>query len=116
MSSRVDLPPLLHHGGRLRAAARRYAIAPEQWLDLSTGINPHGWPVPAIPASNWVRLPEDDDGLEQTACAYYGAGQALPVAGSQAAIQELPRLRSCSRVSVIHPSDADITTQKGCSK
>jgi len=107
MSSWLEPPSLLHHGGRLRAAAQRYAIAPERWIDLSTGINPNGWPVPEIPSSCWSRLPEDDDGLEQAACAYYGARQVLPVAGSQAAIQELPRLRSLSRVSVLNPGYAE---------
>lgn len=107
----LSLPPegsaLLHHGGRLREAAGRYAIGLEQWLDLSTGINPNGWPVPAIPASSWARLPEVDDGLEQAAQAYYGAEHLLPVAGSQAAIQALPQLRSRSHVSVLHPGYAE---------
>ncbi len=103
----VEQPSVLHHGGCLRAAAKRYAIAPEQWLDLSTGINPNAWQVPAIPSSSWARLPEDDDGLEKAARVYYGARQVLPVAGSQAAIQELPRLRSLSRVSVLNPSYAE---------
>lgn len=94
--------PLLH-GGRLRAAAARYRIALSDWLDLSTGINPNGWPVPAVPASCWARLPEDDDELELAACAYYGAEQVLPVAGSQAAIQALPRLRAPSHVHVLDP-------------
>ncbi len=107
MSLSTEKSSALHHGGRLRAAAKRYAIAPEHWLDLSTGINPNGWPVPTVPSSNWARLPEDDDGLEQAACAYYGARQVLPVAGSQAAIQELPQLRSLCRVSVLNPSYAE---------
>lgn len=98
---------MLCHGGRLRAAAARHGIAPERWLDLSTGINPNGWPVPAIPASAWARLPEDDDGLEQAARSYYVAEHVLPVAGSQAAIQALPRLRARSRVSMIHPGYAE---------
>jgi len=105
MSSSAEQP--LHHGGRLRAAAKRYAIAPEYWIDLSTGINPNGWPVPTIPSSSWARLPEDGDGLEQAACTYYGIEQVLPVAGSQAAIQELPRLRSLSRVSILNPCYAE---------
>lgn len=95
---------MLEHGGRLRAAARHYGIALNDWLDLSTGINPHGWPVPAIPPQAWARLPEDDDGLEDAACAYYGARSVLAVAGSQAAIQVLPQLRPYSRVAMIAPS------------
>ena len=94
---------MLEHGGRLLRAARDYGIAPDAWLDLSTGISPYAWPVPTVPASVWRRLPEDDDGLVEAACEYYGAAQLLPVAGSQAAIQMLPHLRDASRVGVIAP-------------
>jgi len=94
---------MLEHGGRLRQAARRYSIPSGEWLDLSTGINPRGWPVPAPPRIAWSRLPEDDDGLEAAARAYYGSRSLLAVAGSQAAIQALPRLRDRARVSVLHP-------------
>ena len=95
---------MLEHGGRLRAAAQHYGIPLKDWLDLSTGINPHGWPLPAIPPQAWARLPEDDDGLEDAARAYYGARFVLAVAGSQAAIQVLPQLRPCSRVAMLAPS------------
>ena len=97
----------LHHGGRLRAAASHFGLALDQWLDLSTGINPNGWPVPPVPASAWARLPEEEDGLEQAARAYYGASHLLPVAGSQAAIQALPRLRAPARVGVLSPGYAE---------
>ena len=92
------------HGGGILRAARRYGIPPAEWLDLSTGINPAGWPVPALPPSCWNRLPEEEDGLEQVAQDYYHAPLLLPVAGSQAAIQTLPRLRRPGRVGVLHPS------------
>ncbi|BDU15584.1 threonine-phosphate decarboxylase CobD [Lysobacter auxotrophicus] len=98
---------MLEHGGRLLRAARTYGIAPERWLDLSTGISPFAWPVPPIPASAWHRLPEDNDGLEAAARDYYGAPSLLAVAGSQAAIQALPRLRPHSRVGVIAPGYAE---------
>ena len=98
---------MLEHGGGLRAAAVRYGIPPSDWLDLSAGINPQGWPVPTIPATAWQRLPEPDDGLETAAAAYYGAESLLPVAGSQAAVQALPRLRELGRVGVLSPSYAE---------
>ncbi len=82
----------IRHGGNLREAARRYAIAFDDWLDLSTGINPRGYPVPPVPPDAWRRLPEDDDGLADCAARYYGAPFALPMAGSQAAIRALPAL------------------------
>lgn len=98
---------MLEHGGRLRAAAQRYGIPLEDWLDLSTGIAPYGWDLPAVPRSAWTRLPETDDGLEQAARDYYGAVSLLPVAGSQAAIQALPRLRGHSRVGILAPTYAE---------
>ncbi len=94
---------MLEHGGQLRRAAQRYGIPLAQWIDLSTGINPWGWPVAAVPAERWRRLPEAGDGLEQAAQAYYGASCLLPVPGSQAAIQALPRLRPPGRVAVLEP-------------
>lgn len=98
---------MLEHGGRLRRAAHEYGIPLENWLDLSTGVSPFGWPVPAVPSSVWQRLPEDDDGLIEAARTYYEAPCVLPVAGSQAAIQALPALRSPSRVGVLAPGYAE---------
>jgi cobalamin biosynthetic protein CobC len=83
---------LIRHGGNLREAAHRHAIPLEDWLDLSTGINPRGYPVPPVPPDAWRRLPEEGDGLAQAAARHYGAPLALPVAGSQAAIRALPAL------------------------
>ncbi len=100
-------PEKLHHGGRLRAAAKHYQLPLEGWLDLSTGINPNGWPVAAVPANIWQRLPEEEDELIEVACNYYGAPSLLPVAGSQAAIQALPQLRNSSRVCILNPSYAE---------
>ncbi|GAB7533066.1 threonine-phosphate decarboxylase CobD [Pseudomonas sp. 3A(2025)] len=98
---------MLEHGGRLRAAAQRYGIPESEWLDLSTGIAPWAWPIPAIEARDWARLPEADDGLEAAACAYYSAPRALPLPGSQAAIQALPRLRNGGKVGVVSPCYAE---------
>lgn len=83
---------MLEHGGALNAAARRWGRPAADWLDLSTGINPQTYPLPPIPKDCWQRLPQDDDGLLDIARAYYGGPHLLPVAGSQAAIQALPRL------------------------
>ncbi|UPG86146.1 threonine-phosphate decarboxylase CobD [Luteibacter aegosomatis] len=98
---------MLEHGGRLARAARRYGIPREHWLDLSTGVSPHAWPVPPPPPDAWHRLPEDEDGLLDAARAYYGVEHLLPVAGSQAAIQALPWLRAPCRVGVVDPGYAE---------
>ncbi len=98
---------MLEHGGRLRRAARQYGIPEGEWLDLSTGINPNGWPVPPVPAGIWQALPQDDDGLNAAACGYYGTTSLLAVSGSQAAIQSLPMLRPPTRVVLVSPSYAE---------
>src|SRR5512146_2110157 len=98
---------MLEHGGRLRAAALRYGIPETEWLDLSTGINPNGWAVPAVPGEIWRRLPQDDDELSAAACGYYETTKLLAVAGSQAAIQSLPMLRAPSKVALVAPSYAE---------
>ena len=98
---------MLEHGGRLREAAAHYDIPLADWLDLSTGINPEAWPVPALPPEVWQRLPEAGDGLEAAAAAYYGNANLLPVAGSQAAIQLLPTLLPRAVVACISPIYAE---------
>jgi len=100
------------HGGALNAAAEHFDIPLDQWLDISTGINPTSWPVPEIPNAVWQRLPEDGsqqvDGLERRALDYYLAHDSesletvqpknvLPCAGSQQGIRLLPCLYNATQ-------------------
>lgn len=98
---------MLEHGGQLQAAAQRYRIPAAAWIDLSTGINPNGWSVPSIPPECWQRLPESGDELLPAAQDYYRNTSILAVAGSQAALQTLPLMRSQATVGVIHPAYAE---------
>ncbi len=98
---------MLKHGGRLLEAAKQYQIPVAEWLDLSTGINPNGYPIPDIPGSIWQRLPEDQDELISAAEHYYQSSSVLAVAGSQAAIQSLPLLRAPGTIGIITPSYAE---------
>jgi cobalamin biosynthesis protein CobC len=91
---------MLEHGGNIDRAALQFGIAKSDWLDLSTGVNPHVYPLPEIPAALWQRLPDDNDGLLEAAREFYGADSLLAVSGSQAAIQSLPALRSPCRVAI----------------
>lgn len=105
---------MLEHGGRVLAASRRWGRPVGEWLDLSTGISPWSWMeetgyTPSL--ASWRVLPQDeDDPLEQVAHAHYGS-PALAVAGCQAAIQVLPRLRpQRSRVGIATPGYAEHAT------
>ena len=72
---------MLEHGGRLRSAAQQYGIPFADWLDLSTGINPQAYPVQAIDPACWNRLPEENDGLEAAAAAFFGYDRLLVLPG-----------------------------------
>lgn len=91
---------MLNHGGNLRQAAQQYGIPLDSWCDLSTGINPNHYLIPDMPNDTWHRLPEDNDELIEAACAYYHCQSLLPTAGSQAAIQALPQLRSACHIAM----------------
>ncbi|MBP2445432.1 threonine-phosphate decarboxylase CobD [Rhizobium leguminosarum] len=84
------------HGGGITAAAAAFGGRPEDWLDLSTGINPCPVALPDIPARAWHRLPDSYlvDEARHAAREYYRSGAILPlpVPGTQSVIQLLPRL------------------------
>ena len=72
-----------YHGGALEVARRLAPDAPTPWIDLSTGINPHAYPLPDLAAEAWTRLPDSESlaGLEAAAAARYRASAANVVAG-----------------------------------
>ncbi|MFO1153355.1 MAG: threonine-phosphate decarboxylase CobD [Rhodospirillales bacterium] len=97
------------HGGEIDGFAETYGIPREQWIDLSTGINPVPFPIPDLAADYWHRLPDSglDGWLREAAANYYGVddpANVVPTPGSQAAIQWLPRLISPTRVAIIGPT------------
>ena len=99
------------HGGDLDRAIERFGGQRAGWLDLSTGINPHAYPLPPIDNSCWSDLP--DKGLKQdveaaAAAAYHTTQPCLSVSGAQQAIQLYPALFSRyitgRRARLLHPS------------
>lgn len=79
----------------MSAARRLFPTAPEPFLDLSTGINPAPYPVPALPAELWTRLPEPEviESLQRAAAERYGVRDPAMVAaapGTQVLIGVLP--------------------------
>src|SRR5260370_29359179 len=71
----------LPHGGDLAAARRLFADAPEPFLDLSTGINPHSYPLQELPIDLFARLPGADPlaAAKAAAAQAYGAPSAAHV-------------------------------------
>ncbi|ATN34531.1 threonine-phosphate decarboxylase [Rhizobium sp. ACO-34A] len=97
------------HGGGITAAAARFGGRAEDWLDLSTGLNPCPPRLPEVPLRAWHRLPDRHLELDarRAAQAFYRTGEVLPlpVPGTQSAIQMLPRLVASDRpVAIISPT------------
>jgi cobalamin biosynthetic protein CobC len=97
------------HGGDLGEARRLFPDAPAPWIDLSTGINPIAYPLPALPACAFTRLPEPADhaALEETAARAYGVADpacVIAAPGTQALISLLPFLVGARTVAVVAPT------------
>lgn len=99
---------VVFHGGGVAAAARTYRIAPENWLDLSTGINPVPPALPRFDPALFHRLPDADllEIVRRRAADFYGSGALLPIAA--AGTQPLIRLLAASiekvRVAILSPT------------
>ena len=83
--------------------------APAPFLDLSTGINPHSYPLRPVSQAACARLPEPEDeaALRQLAAACFGASDPDGVVlapGSQMLISVLPVLLPCQRAAVLSPT------------
>ena len=104
---------VVRHGGDLDAAGRRFGAPEGGWLDLSTGISPHAYPLPPLAPEAWQKLPRSDAeaALIEAARKAYGApadARIVVSPGTQAAIQALPRLgrvgRAVAGVAVLGPT------------
>jgi cobalamin biosynthetic protein CobC len=100
--------PLLH-GGDVAAARRLFPAAPEPFIDLSTGINPHSYPLPQLPSELFARLPEPSalDGLAAAAAQAYGAPSldyVVPAPGTQILLPLVAALVPPGRAAVVGPT------------
>lgn len=96
------------HGGRLREATAAYPHAPQPWLDLSTGINPHPWSGPRASDDELRRLPDPQGlvALEAVAARAFGVsdpGRVAAVSGAEAALRLLPGLIGGGAVALLDP-------------
>ena len=100
----------MRHGGDISDACARFGHPRESWLDLSTGINPHAYPLATDLASTTSRMlpnAEDLSALLSAASACYGVPRTATVVaapGTQAIIQWLPRLVDDAPVAVVSPT------------
>ncbi len=100
--------PLLH-GGDLGGARRLFPGAPEPFLDLSTGINPHPYPLPRFSADLFARLPEPAAATVVAAAAAraYGALSAahvVPAPGTQILLPLVAALVRPCRAAIVAPT------------
>ncbi len=109
MALGMAVHPLPIHGGDLAAAEARWGRPAAGWLDLSTGINPWPYPLPALGPEAWTRLPgsAEDGALRAAAARRFGVADRAHVLagpGTSALIQALPRTRAPGRVDVVTPT------------
>jgi cobalamin biosynthesis protein CobC len=98
---------MIDHGGNLDIARGRFGGLPEDWIDLSTGINRRPYPVGDLHPHYWTALPSRSDlkALEEAARqAYATTAPVLATAGAQAAIQMLPQLAPGSSAKILAPT------------
>ena len=100
------------HGGGLIAARARFPGAPEPWVDLSTGINPLPYPVPALRPEAYHRLPEPEEvrQLEAAAARAYGVADphmVVAAPGTQILISVLPRVLQQDALAIVGPTYAE---------
>jgi cobalamin biosynthetic protein CobC len=109
--SHIGMEPLAH-GGDLAAARRMFPDAPEPFVDLSTGINPHPYPLPALPPEIFARLPDRVAvrRLAEIAAQAYGApspDHVLPSPGTQILLPMVTRLAPSGRAAILRTTYAE---------
>jgi cobalamin biosynthesis protein CobC len=99
----------LEHGGDLATARRLFPEAPQPFIDLSTGINPHPYPLPLLGANVFAQLPDSAAQIRLSAIAAdtYGAPSAAHVVcapGTQLLLPLVARLVPAGRAVILGPT------------
>lgn len=99
-------PKSRDHGGNLDDAITQFGGKAQDWLDLSTGINPVPYPIPPIPDAAWARLPDRNSMEEMLAVARAvwsvpSQAEIIAASGTSALIARMPLLgRTPGRVRI----------------
>ncbi|MER9962005.1 threonine-phosphate decarboxylase CobD [Mesorhizobium sp. M0045] len=112
MKSLDGVTATVDHGGSLGRARALFPHAPLPFVDLSTGINPHSYPLFDLPATALSRLPETarSRDLAELAASAYGAPSAANVAaapGTQILLPRVASLVSPGKALVLGPTYAE---------
>ncbi|MBB3992632.1 cobalamin biosynthetic protein CobC [Sulfitobacter undariae] len=97
------------HGGGVDAAAAEFGGVRENWIDLSTGINPVPYPLGQISNGAWATLPDQtaQSALIRAARPFWNVpdgAAVLPTPGASAPIAMIPRLMQAGRVHISAPT------------
>lgn len=110
----TNMEPGPLHGGNLVTARQLFPNAPEPFIDLSTGINPHSYPAPPLSPDLFARLPEAAavDRLAAIAAAAYGAPSrdcVVPAPGTQILLAPVAALVRPGKAAVLGPTYAEFS-------
>ncbi|TIT04527.1 MAG: threonine-phosphate decarboxylase, partial [Mesorhizobium sp.] len=112
MKSLDGAATVVDHGGSLGRARALFPHAPQPFVDLSTGINPHSYPFFNLPATALSRLPEAARvrELAEVAASVYDAPSAANVVatpGTQILLPRVASLASPGKALVLGPTYAE---------
>ena len=101
--------PKRDHGGGIDAAIARFGGTRDDWVDLSTGINPVPYPLGEIPAEAWTALPDQAamERLLNAARAFWNVpdtAHIIAAPGASALIATMPALSAGDEVYIPTPT------------
>ncbi len=111
-SAGADIQAVADHGGSLERGRTLFPTAPRPFVDLTTGINPHSYPVSDLPATAFSRLPEPGRiaALAAVAGQAYGAAADAGVVaapGSQLLLPLIAGLVQPGQARILGPTYAE---------
>ncbi len=97
------------HGGGLDRAMKAFGGVRSDWIDLSTGINPHPYDVADLTHSDWAELPDHGafETLTEAARQFWrvpDGAAILPAPGASALIARIPALAAPGNVEITPPT------------
>ncbi|MBL1421961.1 MAG: threonine-phosphate decarboxylase [Alphaproteobacteria bacterium] len=100
--------PQIYHGGALDQAIAEFGGDANNWLDLSTGINPYHYPTDRVSSLSWAQLPQKSalNMLLTAASAAYNCPkkQIFAANGTQYLIETLPQILPKSTIAILAPT------------